>query len=143
MRFQITSKSVPDKRTGTVYTRVVFYTYCLPCLTELYHLFYIAGKKRIPSNIAELLTPLGLAYWICDDGKFVASGGLSLCTNSFNDKEIILLMDALTTRFGFICTIHITQTGAKVIHISKKSMDKLRSIVKPHMVPSMLYKIHL
>jgi len=51
-------------------------------------------------------------------------------------------MDALTTRFGFICTIHKTQTGEQEIYISKKSMDQLRSIVKPHMVPSMLYKIH-
>ena len=84
---------------------------------------------------------MGLAFWICDDGKPKASGGLSLCTNSYNDKDISLLMDALTTRFGFICTIHKAQTGEQEIYISKKSMDQLRSIVKPHMAPSMLYKI--
>ena len=138
-----TANRLPDKRTGNVYTRIYFKTMALPCFNYYYDLFYPKGIKTIPENIADLLTPLGLAIWICDDGKFVASGGLSLCTNSYNDKDISILMDVLTTRFGFICTIHITQTGAKVIHISKKSMDKLRSIVKPHMVPSMLYKIHL
>jgi len=138
-----TANRLPDKRTGNVYTRIYFKTKALPCFNYYYDLFYPKGIKTIPENIADLLTPLGLAIWICDDGKFVASGGLSLCTNSYNDKDISILMDVLTTRFGFICTIHITQTGAKVIHISKKSMDKLRSIVKPHMVPSMLYKIHL
>jgi hypothetical protein len=27
-------------------------------------------KKVVPLNIDELLTPLGLCYWICDDGSF-------------------------------------------------------------------------
>ena len=138
-----TANRLPDKRTGNVYTRIYFKTMALPCFNYYYDLFYPKGVKRVPENIADLLTPLGLAMWICDDGKFVASGGLSLCTNSYNDKDVSILMDVLTTRFGLICTIHITQPGAKVIHISKKSMDKLRSIVKPHMIPSMLYKIHL
>jgi hypothetical protein len=33
-----------------------FTTRSLPCITELYHLFYIEGKKIIPKNIFELLT---------------------------------------------------------------------------------------
>jgi hypothetical protein len=59
----------------------------LPCFNYYYDLFYPKGIKTVPQNIADLLTPLGLAYWICDDGKFVASGGLSLCTNSFNQNS--------------------------------------------------------
>jgi hypothetical protein len=132
----------PDPRTGKVYKSVYFYTYSLPCFAEIYNLFYVNGKKVVPSNIAELLTPSGLAYWICDDGSPKASGGLTLCTNSFSVKEVSLLVDILTTQFGLIVTIHTTEKGHKVIYISKKSMDKLRSIVKPHIVPSMLYKIH-
>jgi hypothetical protein len=59
-----------DKRTGKVYSYVVFRTLSLPCLNDLYEVFYPMGKKRIPLNIRSLLTPLGLAYWICDDGSF-------------------------------------------------------------------------
>jgi len=97
----------------------------------------------IPSNIADLLSPSGLAYWVCDDGKYVHSGGLRLCTNSYSIQDVTRLMDVLVTRYGLICTIHKPQTGQHVIYISKNSMDKLRSLVKQHMVSSMLYKIHL
>ena len=51
-----------DNRTVKVYTRVQFATFTLPCLNELYEIFYPEGKKIVPKNIEELLTPLGLAY---------------------------------------------------------------------------------
>ena len=59
----------------------------MPCLTELYQIFYITGlspwpapvpvragaragnKKIIPDNIYDLLTPRALAHWIQGDGK--------------------------------------------------------------------------
>ena len=56
------SEREADKRTGKVYTRVRFATLCLPCFNELYESFYPKGKKVVPNNIEELLTPLGLAY---------------------------------------------------------------------------------
>lgn len=59
-------RSEPEVRTGKVYSSIVFTTYTLPCFTELYNSFYIKGKKVIPLNIEDLLTPLGLAYWIAD-----------------------------------------------------------------------------
>ena len=35
----------------------------MPCITELYHLFYVnPDKKVIPQNIYELLTPVALAH---------------------------------------------------------------------------------
>jgi hypothetical protein len=53
---------LPDKRTGKIYTRVYFVTYSLPCFNEFHKMFYPKGKKIVPLNIEELLTPLGLAY---------------------------------------------------------------------------------
>ena len=137
------SNRSPDKRTGKIYTSVSFNTRALPCFNELYDLFYPEGKKVVPLDIEDLLTPLGLAYWICDDGKYVDSGGLRLCTNSYSIQDVTRLKDVLITHYGLICTIHKTQKGQHLIFISKNSMDKLRSIVKQHMVPNMLYKIHL
>jgi hypothetical protein len=57
-----TTNRLPDKRTGKIYNSVYFTTYALPCFNELYYLFYVEGKKVIPLNIGELLTPLGLCY---------------------------------------------------------------------------------
>lgn len=51
-----------DKRTGKVYPNVVFRTYALPCFGELYDLFYLAKKKIVPANIADLITEASLAY---------------------------------------------------------------------------------
>lgn len=56
------SERKADIRTGKVYTRVQFATLCLPCFNILYESFYPEGKKVVPNNIEELLTPLGLAY---------------------------------------------------------------------------------
>jgi hypothetical protein len=71
----------PYKRTGKVYKVIYFITHSLPCFNELYHLFYTAEGKQVPLNIFDLLTPLGLAYWICDDGSFKKSErAIILCT---------------------------------------------------------------
>ena len=39
-----------------VHYGLAFTTRSLPCITELYHLFYIEGKKIIPQNLFDLLT---------------------------------------------------------------------------------------
>ncbi len=46
------------------------------------NLFIVKEKKIVPSNIADLLTPVSLAYWIMDDGTFTGSG-LRLSTPFF------------------------------------------------------------
>jgi hypothetical protein len=51
-----------DKRNNEIYSSFHFVTLQLPCFNEFRELFYIAGKKVIPNNIYELLTPKGLAF---------------------------------------------------------------------------------
>jgi len=51
-----------DKRTGKIYNSVIFKTLSLPCFNEYYNLYYVNGKKSVPANLNELLTPIGLAY---------------------------------------------------------------------------------
>jgi LAGLIDADG DNA endonuclease family protein len=68
-------EGLPDIRTGKIYFSIVFQTYTLPCFIELYNSFYIKGKKIIPLNIEDLLTPISLAYWIADDGSWIFEQG--------------------------------------------------------------------
>ena len=42
-------------KTGNVYETMLFYTYSLPCFSEIFKPFYSAGQKFIPSNIGDLL----------------------------------------------------------------------------------------
>ena len=72
-------------------------TYSFTSLNWLYDLFYVNKVKVVPANIADLLTPVALAYWLMDDGSKTNSGGLVLCTQGFTDAEVQLLCDALYT----------------------------------------------
>lgn len=58
------SKLVRDNRTKKTYSSITFTTMQLPCFNVFKDLFYLANVKKVPSNIYELLTPKGLAFWI-------------------------------------------------------------------------------
>lgn len=135
--------SLPHKLTGKIYSRILFNTYSLPCFNDLYNLFYVDGKKIIPSNIGDLLTPVGLAYLICDDGTFVKKDkGVVLYTNCFSLDEVKLLVSVLTDKFKLNCSINKNR-GNYVIRISSKSLPDLQNLLKNIMPPMMLHKIGL
>ncbi|KAI9070154.1 LAGLIDADG DNA endonuclease [Trametes sanguinea] len=71
---------------GKVYYGYKFNTFTFRSFSGLYKLFYINGKKVIPLNIYEYLTPLALAVWIMDDGGW-ANYGVRIDTNSFKFQE--------------------------------------------------------
>jgi hypothetical protein len=59
-------KSMPNlytrKTNGTLCYTLDLHTRSLPCFTEIYHLFYLEGKKIVPVDIFYLLTPIALAH---------------------------------------------------------------------------------
>lgn len=134
---------VLDKRTGKEHGKIRFSSFALPCFNELYELFYPKGRKIVPANIGDLLTPLGLCYWIADDGGFDKKGRtLTLATNSFLLSEVKLLADVLTNKFGLKCAVHKQYRGY-VIRISSKSLRDLQNMLKDILPSMMLYKIGL
>jgi len=134
---------LPHKRTGKIYTKVRFITRSLPCFNELYELFYPEGKKIIPLNIGDLLTPLGLAYWICDDGSFCKRYRVVILnTQGFRLEEVNLLAQILNDKFTLNCTINKNR-NSYVIRIPKKSLPILQALLKRHMPSMMLYKLGL
>jgi len=50
------------KKTNKKYNTKYFQTYSLPCFNEYYDLFYQNGKKIVPKNIKNLLSPRALAF---------------------------------------------------------------------------------
>ena len=66
-------------------------------------MFYLSGKKVIPSNIGDYLTHISLAFWICDDGSWNSVGRyVTLCTDSFTLKEVELLIEVLNKKFNLL-----------------------------------------
>ena len=134
-----------DSRTNKEYSSLTLRTKSLPIFTEYYNLFYYKGVKVIPNNIGDILTPLGLAHWIMQDGSYHKfSKGIALCTDSFQKEEVELLLSILKIKFNLICTIQKAPTKNSNrfrIYISAKSLPVLRPLVKNHFHLTMLYKL--
>jgi len=120
------------------------FTRSMPCFTELHSLFYVNNVKVIPSNIYDLLTPVALAHVIMGDGNALTHG-LIICTNSFVVEDVVRLMNVIMIRYRLNCKIREKrQSNNKIeymILIRQDSMALLRTIVKPYMHSSMLYKL--
>ena len=126
-------------RKGKINYSLELYTRSLPCLTELYHLFYINGVKVIPENIYDLLTPVALAHLIMGDGSAIG-GGIRIGTDSFSVKDCVTLMNVLIIKFNINCSLHFSENKPR-IYIPKSSKKLLIPLIKPHMVQSMWYKL--
>lgn len=132
-------KSWEDSRFNTQYEALQFTTMQLPCFNFFRDTFYLDGKKVVPLNIDELLTDIGLAHWIMDDGS-KQGNGLHLNVYAFSPEDVDRLINVLITKFNLKCSIHL-KNGKPRIYVFKESIELLVSIVKPHMIPSMMYKL--
>ena len=107
-------------------------------------MFYKENKKVVPSNILNLLTPIGLAHFVMGDGYLKKDRGvLLLCTESFTKEDQELLVIALDSKFEIKSTLNRITSSSGVVKfiISKKSMNKLITLVRPYFIPEMLYKL--
>lgn len=70
-----------------------------------------------------------------------SDSGLILTTSSFKYEELLLLIDALYNNYKIQANIQsIELKDEYLIYITPSSMQKLASIVKPYIIPSMKYK---
>lgn len=104
------------------------------------------GHKIIPLDIKEWLTPVSLAYWICDDGQLVKNGGLTLCTDNYTLDEVKILIETLSNNFSAECSIHNKKgKSGKIynrIYIKKRSFDNIKPLVENYVHKLFLYKLH-
>jgi len=142
----IRTKFSQESNTGEKYASVGFKTLSLPCFNVYRELFYrfdgTKYTKVVPSNLFDLLTAKGLAYWVMDDGSRAGkSKGIYLSTESFTLNDNSFLIEVLEYNFGLNCRIHKSIPGKYKIYIQSKSRDKLVSLIMPHLLPHFYYKI--
>ena len=119
-----------------------FKTYTFTSFNWIHDIFYKEGKKIIPINITDYLSPLALAIWIQDDGGKLSSG-LKLATNCFSYDEVTFLAQILRDKYKL--KISVIKAGALNqynLYISKSSMKNVVEIIKPYLHPSMYYKLN-
>lgn len=131
----------PDNRTGKIYNSLIFKTRMLPCFNYLWDLFYTDKVKTIPNNIGELLTEVGLAFWIMDDGGLGSNGTLNIHTDSYTLEEVELLIKVLKCKFKINSRKSLKRPDQWIITIPKKEVSKVVELSIGHMHPSMFYKI--
>ena len=123
------------------YSAYMFQTLVFPCFNFYHDLFYKQGKKHVPYNIEKYLTPISLAFLIQDDGTFhIRDKILTLCTDSYSEQEVTLLMEVLIKKFNFKCCKERKGIHYRIV-IVKSSMDKVRNLVLEHFDTSMYYKL--
>jgi hypothetical protein len=142
----------PPIKSGKPTTQYNFNSRSLPSITLLHKQWYKwleeekKFKKVVPVNIMEILTPIGLAHWIMDDG-YKSGNGLVLCTESFSTEEVNLLKNILELKFGLKVSLHNRKSSSGKLGyrlaISSISKKKLIELVRPYFVNSMLYKLGL
>ena len=78
------------------------------------------------------------------DGYF-ADGSVKICTDNFTKQEVLILTKVLGDKFGIKATVNKRRNanGNVVwrISVSRLSMEKLKILVGPYLIPEMLYKI--
>lgn len=132
-------------RNGVKHPFLMVLTRSYPYLLSLYELFYVKVDGKVNKCINyELLTHLddiALAYWAIDDGSKVTQGsGFYLHTKAFTFSEAYKLAGMLHYQFGLVCTVQ-SHKNTPVIYIRAQSMKLFRSIVTPHFLPEMSYKL--
>lgn len=127
----------PDKRTGNVYVHVSFNLQANPYFNYYHNIFY-KESKIIPKEIFKDFNEISLAFLFMDDGC-KHKNGYYIALNSFKLEDIFNFKLFLEKRFDIECSIH-SKTS---LYIKKKSIIKFTTLIKPYIIPSMEYKLHV
>ena len=128
--------SNPRQSGSTYYFRTITH----PKFVELRKLFYKNRLKVIPKKLLETtLDPFILAVWIMDDGSRDGRQ-LRINTQCFSREEQIFIQYVLRAKLGIETTLNRDKDQLR-LRIGAKSMERLRELIEPYIIPSMLYKL--
>lgn len=128
-------------RTRSVWFRTISH----PDLSLLHNVFYKKNKKMIPIEIETLLAnPLTMAVWFMDDGNARYESdevrAYHLNTQSFTRSENEILCKAIEKVWMVRCAVHDNH-GYSRLYIGARDKVAFASIVRPFILPSLMYKI--
>lgn len=127
---------------GKIFYGIEFNTRQLKCFNEILNLFYSNSKiKTIKSDLYDYIDYISIAYWIMGDGA-KKNKGVTLCTDSFTFKEVVILMNILKIKYNINSTILLEKHKPR-IYINNVELLKILANIEPYFVKSLLYKISL
>lgn len=131
-----------------------FLTYRHPDFQFYDDLFYPVDenkcrKKRVPTNLHEVLTSRALAYWFMDDGTYTFNRSQNgkapqryyrFSTHCFPLEDQKILIQALQDNFEIAATIQKDRSYYK-LYIRSKSTKRFDNLIRPYIHPCFDYKL--
>jgi hypothetical protein len=127
------------KQTGNEYSAWFFHTKTLSTLCELHQMFYPSGKKVVPRNIGNLLTPRALAVWFMDDGCMTSSSAI-FNTQCFSRTEQEILRAWFQNSLGIETKFNKDRLTYR-LWINKENARELSDVIAPYIPECMQYKL--
>lgn len=125
-----------DKRTSNTYTCVQAYSNRYEDIVELRKLFYPENVKIITEEILKDFNEISLAYLFMDDGNYEKYGAkIALC--NFCENSLKIFQKFLLDKWNIYTSIHKDKT----LYIKAASKNTFINLIKPYIIPSMLYKL--
>ena len=113
-----------------------FVTRSLAVLTPYFHLFYEAGRKRVPSVE---LSPLSMAVWFMDDGCR-SRNAVYLNTQQFGVEGQRALLELLHDQWGIEGALNRDKSYHR-IRLSVTGTQRLAEVIEPHLLDELRYKL--
>ncbi len=135
-----------------------FYTKANSDIEECMDKFYGGGKKEITRDILDHLSELSLAVWYMDDGttafshnRMLSTGynitpEVKLCTDSFSEQSCDNIVEWFKEKWNIDSHKRKNRIGKKGenqyrIIIDSTSVSRFFDLIRPYIIPSMLYKV--
>lgn len=126
-------------QTGNVYSAWFFHTKTLSALRPLHQMFYPSGKKIIPKNIGNSLTPRALSTWFMDDGCMTNNGAI-INTQCFSKSEQDILRKWFREQLGIVTTFNKDRLTYR-LRMNRASACELSDIIRSYVPECMQYKL--
>ena len=113
-----------------------------PDLGKLRMHYYPSGKKRIPENLRQYLSPLTMAVWYMDDGYYYLRDKCAyLYLGRVTMEEAKTVQQSFESELSLDTAILDKKKKGFVIYFSPTQVAKLKKIILPYILPEFLYKL--
>lgn len=120
-----------------------FNTLSYPCFTRAREICYRNGRKTLNIKwLSKIADAFALSIWYMDDGSLSPNGSMTIHTQSFSFEENQMLQDWLAERWNIRPQlIQDKRIAAHYLIFRAQERDKFFALIKPHIIPSMAYKV--
>ena len=140
-----------DKRYDKTYHNIRFYTYANTDVETIIRKFYGVDGKWVSDDVLNHINELAMAVWFMDDGttdwyyrtQHNNKPTCKFCTDSFSfgDCERIILWFEEVWGIYATCVAVSGRQHHTRIKLDTKNTPKLFDLIRPYVIPSMLYKV--